>query len=68
MVSYITAFAEPEAVLVAAGITTLLIFSLVVYALKTNNDITLKVNLIFYSFYALIALIIVSIFIRDFIV
>lgn len=62
--SYIISFAcgqtKPEIVLQAVGLTSLLVFSLVIYAIKTRKDITLKITFFIYAPIALLALIIVA--------
>jgi FtsH-binding integral membrane protein len=40
LLSFICSVAQPEVVLLAAGILVLLVGGLIIYALKTQNDIT----------------------------
>ncbi|KRX00014.1 hypothetical protein PPERSA_05516 [Pseudocohnilembus persalinus] len=63
--SYICAFTEPGTVLLAAGITFLLVVCLTTYAITTKRDITQKANLIFYAFIAVFVLAIGALFFRS---
>lgn len=63
MLSYVASFVDkPENVLLAFGITSALVLTLVCIGFLWKKDITYKLNLLVFCFWALISIIFLSIF------